>query len=175
MRGSRSDRLDLGLISVVGEEGVASPCLDGELRVHHGEMGVECIPIQMTFPPSRSAWDARLSLSGQYVSIISVIDGTHAKEVLPTPGGPKTSVTCPRRIPRRWPESSRASSRRARPVLIGSLAVDEAWRDWDADIEITGTEPFQYGLFNGSWLLTHACLGCRDPAGLCRCSWRALI
>lgn len=130
MRGNRSGRLGPGLTFVVGEEGVASPCLDGELRIHHGEMGDECIPIQMTFPPSRSAWDARLSLSGQCVSIISAIDGTHANEVLPTPGGPKTSVTCPRRIPRRRPESSsRASSRRARPVLIGSLTVDESRRD----------------------------------------------
>lgn len=64
---------------------------------------------------------------------------THASEVLPTPGGPKTSVTCPRRIPARcWSESSRAVSRRARPVLIGSRAADEALRDCEAEIETTG-------------------------------------
>lgn len=79
------------------------------------------------------------------------MEATYANDVLPTPGGPNTSVTCPRRIPDLcWSsESSSAASKRASPVLIGSRAADEAFRDCEADIETTGTNGDQYLLLLG--------------------------
>jgi hypothetical protein len=67
---------------------------------------------------------------------------THAREVLPAPGGPNTSVTLPRRIPPQLESRARASSRRVNPVEIGETV--DALRDCDADMEMTGPGECQW-------------------------------
>lgn len=97
------------------------------------------VPIQMTFPPLRRALDARLSLA--HVSMeysMYCMRSTHANEVLPTPGGPYTSVTCPRTRPPGG-EAASALSSLTTPVLMGSWGALEPLRDCEAEMESTGT------------------------------------